>query len=459
MQQAGTSELIASAHRALAVNRRHGLTVPHLRMFPAGYLWDTAVIVKGLAVFDPDRAAAEILRLLAAQWRSGMLPNEVYFDTDRFRRWIHGTHADTPSGLTTSGITQPPLIVRSALEVGRRLDRDARTSFYRAALPPLAALCRWVLDQRIGDRGVAVVIHPHETGMDNRADLVGPMAAQWLTATTARQRLDRAALLLAVRTGRRLVGDCRTEAVGHRSRHSEVLAASLQTRHLRAFGYDLARVRASGRGVLVEDVGYHAVFLDAVLCLQELAAELGPDAVRDHPELPAAVAGLTAGLDGLWQPDVDAHGGGYASRDARTGRVLPGATVAELFPLLVERRPERLTTMTRRLADPGKYWTLVPPAGAPLDAPTFDPARYWQGPAWPFPADILETGLELTGHHELAEELRHRYLTRPHGLEHPEYQNPLTGEPFGARPFSPAAALTLRFADRLLDRHRRPSGP
>jgi len=445
-----SSELITSAHRALVVNRAHGLTVPHLQMFPAGYLWDTAVIVKGLAVFDAERAAAEILRLLGAQWRSGMLPNEVYFDTNRFRRWIHGAHPDTPTGLTTSGITQPPMIVRSALEVGRRLDQDARVAFYRAALPALAASCRWVLDRRMGDRDLAVVIHPHETGMDNRADLVGPMAAHWLTGTTVPQRLTRTALLLTVRTGRNLVGDCRTVPVGHRSSHPEVLAASLQTHHLRRLGYDLAAIRASGRGVLVEDVGYNAVFLDAARCLQELAAELGPDAVRDHlpPDLPAAIDRLAAGLESLWQPDVDVHGGGYVSRDARTGAVLPGATVAGLFPLLVERRPERVRTMTDRLTDPGKYWALVPPPSAPLDSPTFDPTRYWQGPAWPFPTDILESGLELAGRADLAAELRHRYLTRPHGLEHAEYQNPLTGAPLGARPFSPAAALTLRFADR-----------
>lgn len=453
MQAIGSSDLITSAHRALAVNRRHGLTVPHLRMFPAGYLWDTAVIVKGLAVFDPSRAAAEILRLLEAQWRSGMLPNEVYFDTDRFRRWIHGAHPDTPTGLTTSGITQPPMIVRSTLEVGRRLDHDTRITFYRAALPALAASCRWILDRRVGDRGVAVVIHPHETGMDNRADLVGPMATHWLAGTGTRRQLSRAALLLTVRTGRYLVGDCRTVPVRHRSSHPEVLAASLQTHHLRRFDYDLDAVRSSGRGLLVEDVGFHAVFLDAVHCLQELAAELGPDAVRDQlpPDLPVTIDRLTAGLDRLWQPDVDVHGGGYASRDARTGQVLPGATVAGLFPLLVERRPERVRTMTDRLADPGKYWTPVPPSSAPLDSPAFDAARYWQGPAWPFPTDILETALELAGHPDLADELRHRYLTRPHGPEHAEYQNPLTGAPLGARPFSPAAALALRFADRLRD--------
>jgi len=451
VQETGSSPLIASAHRALTLNRSHGLTVPHLQMFPAGYLWDTAVIAKGLAVFDPDRAAAEILRLLSAQWRSGMLPNEVYFDTDRFRRWIHGTHPDTPTGMTTSGITQPPMIVRSALEVGRRLDPDARLSFFRASLPALATFCRWVLDRRTGDRGLAVVIHPHETGMDNRADLVGPMAAHWLTGTTIPQQVSRAALLLTVKTGRNLVGDCRTVTVGHRCSHPEVLAASLQTHHLRRLGYDLAAIRASGRGVLVEDVGYNAVFLDALHCLQEMAAELGPDAAREHlpPQLPPAIDRLTTGLEQLWQPDVDVHGGGYVSRDARTGQVLPGATVAGLFPLLVERRPERVRTMTARLTDPDKYWTLVPPPSAPLDSPAFDAARYWQGPAWPFPTDIIETGLELTGEHDLAEELRHRYLTRPHGQEHAEYQNPVTGAPLGARPFSPAAALTLRFADRM----------
>ena len=46
----------------------------------------------------------------------------------------------------------------------------------------------------------------------------------------------------------------------------------------------------------------------------------------------------------------------------------------------------------------------------------------------------LETALELAGQPELADELRRRYLARPHGLDHAEYQNPLTGAPLGARP-------------------------
>ena len=141
MRQPIPEGLIASARRALELNRLHGLTVPNLKMFRAGYLWDIAVISKGIAVHDPERAAGELVRFLAAQWRSGMLPNEAYFQGHPIRGRLHGRHPDRPRGLTTSGITQPPMIVRSALEVGRRLDPDRRTAFYTAVLPRLKRLC------------------------------------------------------------------------------------------------------------------------------------------------------------------------------------------------------------------------------------------------------------------------------------------------------------------------------
>jgi hypothetical protein len=98
------------------------------------------------------------------------------------------------------------------------------------------------------------------------------------------------------------------------------------------------------------------------------------------------------------------------------------------------------------LVDPSKYWTLVPPPSAPIDSDGFVPNGYWRGAAWSFPTDVLETGLDLQGYRDVAGEFRRKYLERPHGAEHAEYENPVTGQPLGARPFSPAAALALRLA-------------
>ena len=450
MRQGLGPGLLATAREALAANRRYGLTVPHASMFGAGYLWDTAVIAKGIAVYDPELAASDIRRYLQAQWRSGMLPNEAYFEDRWWRGRLFGHHPDRPEGLTTSGITQPPMIVRSALDVGRRLGPDARTSFYRAVLPPLARLCRWILTERVGRNGLAVVIHPYETGMDNRADLAQVMAAEWRSGEALLDTSTRSAALAALAAGRRLWGDSRSVPADHRSSHRDLLAGYLQTQHIRRLGYDLAAVEASGRGVLVEDVGYNAVLVDALTCLAELAAALPPS---DDPDLavgtaPAAAADrLAHQLEELWHDDPTGRDSGYYSRDYRTGELLLRPNVAGLFPLLATRDPRRVEVLTRTLVDPAKYWTPVPPPSAPVDSEGFAPNQYWRGAAWSFPTDIIETGLELQGCTEVAAELRQRYLRRPHGRQHAEYENPLTGHPLGARPFSPAAALAVRLAD------------
>lgn len=443
--------LIVGAHQALAANRLDGLTVPNRLMFGGAYLWDLALISKGVAVDDPGRAAAELGRYLEFQWGNGLLPNEVYHGGGRpWRRRLFGHHPDRPEGPTTSGITQPPTIVRSAFEVGKRLDAEHRSAFYRSVFPKLRLLCRWVVEQRLGRNGLAVAIHPYETGMDNRIDLAEAMAAEWLGGGDLVRRTIRRVATTVVATGRQRWGDLRTIPVDHRSSHDDVLAAYLQTRHIRQLHYDLPAIEASGRGLLVEDVGYNAILVDAFACLQELATEINEP---DRPAIVGAdlVAGMervAAALEDLWHQDPQRRRGGYYSRDYRTGRLLLRPTVAGLFPLLVSRLPDRVADLTETLVDPAKYWTYVAPPSAPVDSDGFAPDGYWRGSAWSFTTDILETALELRANTEAARELRRRYLFRPHGTEHAEYENPITGEPLGARPFSPAAALTLRLAEK-----------
>ena len=257
--------------------------------------------------------------------------------------------------------------------------------------------------------------------------------------------------MTAINAARRLWGDCRTVPVGHRSSNEDVYAAYFQTRHIRRLGYDLAAVEASGRGLLFEDVGYNAVLVDAFTCLHEIEAELGPDdrsRFGIEAEMQLAMDRVAQRLDDLWVQDPPNGPSGYFGRNYRTGEFSLRPTVAGLFPLLVTRRRERVKELVTALVDPSKYWTLVPPPSAPIDSEGFSANEYWRGAAWSFPTDIIETGLELQGEHDTARELREKYLHRPYGHRHAEYENALTGQPLGARPFSPAAALAVRLADK-----------
>jgi hypothetical protein len=294
-----------------------------------------------------------------------------------------------------------------------------------------------------------VVIHPYETGMDNRIDLAEAMADEWLLGGGLVNGSAHRGTLRALDAIRRLWGDLRTVPMAHRSSNHDVLRAYLQTRHIRRLGYDLAAIEASGHGLLVEDVGYNAVLVDAFRCLDELTDDLprgaGPELTLE-PEMRTGMGRVAQSLETLWCDGTDGRRGGYYSRNYRTGRLSLRPTIAGLYPLLVDGDAERTRIMVQTLVDPSTYWTLVAPPSAPIDSEGFAPDEYWRGAAWSFPTDIIETGLELRGEREIAQELRLKYLARPYGIEHAEYENPLTGAPLGAKPFSPAAALTIRFA-------------
>src|SRR5439155_3331455 len=140
--------------------------------------WDAAFIAVGRSWTDQQRAQLELESLFAAQWENGLLPHIVfnpaappdsYFPGPDF--WDAGRAVGRGGRVTpaTSGITQPPLHARAALEVYRRAaDRAGALAFLRRLYPKLSAqhdyLARW---RDVARHGLAVIVHPWESGMDN----------------------------------------------------------------------------------------------------------------------------------------------------------------------------------------------------------------------------------------------------------------------------------------------------
>ena len=77
--------------------------------------------------------------------------------------------ADAPRGIQTSGITQPPIHARAALEMHRRAkDVDGSREFLRWLYPRLAAQHRYFADERDPTGiGLTAFVHPWESGLDN----------------------------------------------------------------------------------------------------------------------------------------------------------------------------------------------------------------------------------------------------------------------------------------------------
>ncbi|MDP9133671.1 MAG: hypothetical protein M3N56_02460, partial [Actinomycetota bacterium] len=124
MTATGAAGLAAQAEAVLAANWRDGSTVPSGRQYPHQWGWDAAYIAFGWSWIDQARAAQELESILRGQWADGRVPHivfhagvpeDAYFPGPGF--WRSGDAPDGPDGAVTSGLTQPPLHARAALEV------------------------------------------------------------------------------------------------------------------------------------------------------------------------------------------------------------------------------------------------------------------------------------------------------------------------------------------------------
>ena len=84
-----------------------------------------------------------------------------------------------PAGVATSGLTQPPLHARAALEVAQRTsDGTAAEAFLRRVFPQLVAQHHYLAGRRdAGGAGRAAIVHPWESGLDDSPAWDEPLVA------------------------------------------------------------------------------------------------------------------------------------------------------------------------------------------------------------------------------------------------------------------------------------------
>jgi glycogen debranching enzyme len=404
--------LADAAAAVLAANWTGGSTVPSRRQYPHQWGWDTAYIAIGWSWLDPARAATELESLLAGQWDDGRVPHIVF-------------HPDVPDDAyfpgpsfwrgPTSGITQPPLHARAALEVAQR---GAGDDFLRRAFPRLAAQHAYLAGRRdAGGGGLAAIVHPWESGLDDSPAWDAPLAAVELPPDGVEpyQRQDR-------------------RHVDPSERPSD--AAYDRFVHLARSYRDRGYADDGERAFLVEDPLFNAIWLWSTHALAEIAARIGEDA---GPFREAAAGIHAALLARLWD------GERFRPRDLVAGRLLDPRTVLGLGPLLdPDLPPEVLDALAGELSSPHfRSGRGIGVASFDLLAPEFDRRRYWRGPVWANLNWLLARGLRGHGLDGPAAELDR---TTVRLIEHSgmrEYFDPLTGDGLGAYEFSwTAAAVT-----------------
>ncbi len=418
------------ARRVLTGNWTGSSTVPSRTLYPHQWSWDSGFIAIGLRHLSPARAQRELETLLAAQWADGRVPHIVfnpevpltaYFPSpDFWRSSTAGDKAGAPGGVETSGIVQPPIHALAAWLVHRADPAaSARRGFLHRVYPRLVAWQRYLTERRdLGGRGLASIVHPWESGMDNSPCWDPPLA-----------RIEPAA-----------------SGTFHRADLDHGCPADRPTdldygRYVRLAERYRGRQYADddGHPFAVEDPGVNALLIASEHALAEIAAALGADP-SDHQVRAEELT--TALLKRLWNADE----GMFLCQDVIGGTQIHEYSAAGLLPLIVPGLPEDVAAaLIRTLC--GKRFGL---GGATRLAPSydltghaFDPARYWRGPAWFNVNWLLERGLRRHGALERADAIRTTVLKAAVATGFAEYVDPFTGDARGTRDFSWTAALTI----------------
>jgi len=401
-----------AAEAVLAANWTGRSTVPSRRQYPHQWGWDAAYIAIGWSWIDPQRAAAELESLLAGQWPDGRVPHIVF-------------HPDVPEdayfpgpafwGRATSGLTQPPLHARAALEVARR---GAGDEFLRRVFGRLAAQHAYLASRRDrGGGGLAAIVHPWESGLDNSPAWDAPLAAV---------RLPRAGVEPYERRDRRHVDASERPSDEDYDRFVHLARA------YRDGGY----ADDGDAEFLIEDPLFNAIWLWSAHALAELAELIGEDADPYRQRAAAIHAGL---LDRLWD------GERFRALDLRSGRRLEPRTIQGLVPLLDPDLPEEVATrLVAELESPhfrGPEGIGV--ASSDLLAPTFERRRYWRGPVWANLNWLLSRALRGHGRDDAACALERTTLGLVERSGMREYFDPVSGEGLGAHDFSWTAAAVI----------------
>jgi glycogen debranching enzyme len=431
--------LLAAAREVLDNNWRGHSTVPAPRLYPHQWSWDSALIAIGLSWVDQGRAQTELESLLSAQWEDGRIPHivfspsvpaDAYFPGPDF--WRSSDVAAAAAGTATSGLIQPPLHAMAALEVYRNgEDRSEGLAFLRRVLPALDRWHRYLLDRRDpGGIGLAAILHPWESGLDN--------SPAWEEALAAFEIPN--GVLPAYRR-RDLEGANPADRPSDAAYDRFVYLAETY----RGLGYDDRRICAMSPFVIVGPL-VNALLVTSSLALAEIAGLLGED---PSPHRSTADAVRRAMQAQLWDPE---HGR-YYSRNLRTDALLREASILSFMPLIdpglpsagVEAIVRDLRAASFHPPEAEEHY-LVPSYS--LTGLHFDARRYWRGPVWINTDWLIWRGLRQHGHEELAVHVADSMLGLVSRSGFHECFDPFTGAGYGSDSFSWTAALTIDLIQR-----------
>jgi glycogen debranching enzyme len=421
--------------RAIAVLRSNDtgvFTKPGPHQYPHQWNWDSALIALGLSHFDLPRAQSEIRALLSGQWQDGMLPSIVYHSTpsDYFPYPQFWQIENSPSapGVPTTGITQPPLLATIVRLIhARQPDLD----FVREVYPGLLRWHRWLHTARDADGSeLACIIHPWESGTDDSPRWLQLLAAMQTENLPEFQR-----------------GDTKYVPAIERPNRSEYERFIYLVDVFRRLQYDPEELLVHSP-FLAQDVLFNAILFRANEDLRALAVGLG----QPTGEIDGWLSQMRLNFNTrFWDEDA----GLYYDYDLRSGTPIRINTASTFLPLFggLPTKEQARRLVEEHLLNPDEY----APAGevqhwvttTARNEPTWEPRRYWRGPAWIIMNWFIIEGLQRYSYDDLAEMIRQDTLGLIALSGFREYYDTRDGSGCGSDDFSWSAALALELSNSL----------
>jgi hypothetical protein len=436
MSEETTAQLLDGATAVLKNNDRGGWTVPAGDLYPHQWLWDSCFIAIGLRHIDVERAQTELRSLLRGQWTNGMLPHMIFDPAanDKKSRQKEQSHLNpyAPDDVTTSGITQPPMLAEAILRIGQKLKLPERRSWYKEMLPHLVRHHEWLYaDRDPHHEGLVLLIHPWESGLDDTPPWISELRKH--SMPTWISLIERLHLDWVANFVRR---DTRYVLPGQRMNNIEAMAYWAAMRRIRRKAYNSEAILSRSL-FAVEDLAFNCILIRANKHLKDIAKFTG------H-QLPEALLESMAKAELALQQLRDESSGQFYSRSFVGHKLIEEPTIATLLPLyagsISKQEAEHLVQLLKRRR---LFSTSWPVPSVPLTSSYFNPYRYWQGPTWVNTNWLIIEGLKNYGYDDEARLLRERTLELVNKSGFYEYFNPLNADPAGAANFSWTAALTI----------------
>ena len=431
-----TSDVLAKATEVLKMNERGDYTQPAFNLYPHQWLWDSCFVAIGLRHLDVERAKTELLSLLRGQWHNGMMPNIIFRDDGRYRTdrnlWRSWLNPYAPNGVTTTGITQPPVLAEAVVQVGAKLAWPERRLWYGQMYPALLKYHKWLYEDRDPhNEGLILLIHPWETGLDNTppwmAELHEHRMPFWI------RTVENLKLTPIINLFRR---DTKSVPMDQRFSAIESLAMFDIQLRLRRKAYNIDRILDHSL-FTIEDLNFNSIFIRANTLLREIAKSIREDIPDD---LLNNMKKTEHALEQLWDP----YSAQYYSRDFITHRLLKTPSIATLLPLYAGTiSQERADHLVSLIENEHQFGPPFPIPSVPVDSAWFRSKLYWQGPSWVNTNWLIIDGLKRYGFHDHAAALRESTLEMVNNSGCYEYFDPINGEPAGAENFSWTAALAI----------------